>query len=94
MLYDSASNPRLHCLYICPVANVLVHAAAPPSFRASSAATVTPLSHTASRTIGVLVLDTPPPTRSGTGDEEASQRGRCSSGGSARRRRSGLNTGQ
>jgi hypothetical protein len=27
---------------------------APPSFRASSAATVTPLSHTASKTIGVL----------------------------------------
>ena len=23
MLYDSASNPRLPCLYICPVANVL-----------------------------------------------------------------------
>ncbi len=61
MLYDSASNPRLPCLYICPVANVLD---APPSFHASSAATVTPLSHTASRTIGVL--NTPPPTHSGT----------------------------
>jgi hypothetical protein len=23
ILYDSASNPRLPCLYICPVANVL-----------------------------------------------------------------------
>ncbi len=23
MLYDSASNPRLPCLYICPLANVL-----------------------------------------------------------------------
>ena len=23
MLYDSASNPRLPCLYICPVTNVL-----------------------------------------------------------------------
>ncbi len=23
MLYDTASNPRLPCLYICPVANVL-----------------------------------------------------------------------
>jgi hypothetical protein len=23
MLYDSASNPRLPCLYICPVANGL-----------------------------------------------------------------------
>ncbi len=59
MLYDSDSNPRLPCLYICPVANVL------PSFRASSVATVTPLSHTASRMISVL--DTPPRTRSGTG---------------------------
>jgi hypothetical protein len=38
---------------------------AAPSFRASSAATVTPLSHTASRTIGVF--ETPPPTRSRTG---------------------------
>ncbi len=26
MLYDSASNPRLPCLYFCPVANVLGHA--------------------------------------------------------------------
>ncbi len=59
MLYDSASNPRLPCLYICPVANVLRR---PPPFRASSAATGTPRSHTASRTIS-----TPPPTRSGTG---------------------------
>jgi hypothetical protein len=50
-LYDSASNPRLPCLYICPVANVLGD---PPSFSASSAATVTPLSYTASRTISVL----------------------------------------
>ncbi len=33
----------------------------PPLSRASSAATVNPLSHTASRTIGVL--DTPQPTR-------------------------------
>jgi hypothetical protein len=61
MLYDSASNPAL------PLH--LSGGQAPSSFRASSAATVTPLSHsrthTASRTIGVL--DTPPQTRSGTG---------------------------
>jgi hypothetical protein len=37
----------------------------PPSFRASSAATVTPLSHYALRAIGES--DTPPPTRRGTG---------------------------
>ena len=61
MLYDSASNPRLPCLYICPAANVLVRA----PLIATSEATVTPRSHTASRTISVL--ETPPPTRSGTG---------------------------
>ncbi len=58
MLYDSAStSARWPTCW-----------GAPPSFRASSAAIVTPLSHRthiASRTIGVL--DTPPPTRSGTG---------------------------
>ncbi len=62
MLYDSASNPRLPCLYICPVANVLGRA---PSLRVSSAATVKPRFHTASRTIDAL--EAPPPTRSGTG---------------------------
>ncbi len=67
MFYDSASNPRLHCLYICPVANVL---GAPPSFRVSSAATVTPRFHTASRTI--WVLEAPPPKRSWTGATAAS----------------------
>jgi hypothetical protein len=66
MLYDSASNPYLPCLYFCLVAKFLANVVGcAPSFRASSAATVTPLSHTASRTIGVL--DTPPLTRSGTG---------------------------
>ncbi len=34
MLYDSASNPRLPCLYICPVANVLWAFGAHPSFSA------------------------------------------------------------
>ncbi len=32
MLYDSASNPRLPCLYICPVANVLGRAPIIPCF--------------------------------------------------------------
>ncbi len=32
MLYDSASNPRLPCLYICPVANVLGPAPLIPCF--------------------------------------------------------------
>ncbi len=62
MLYDSASNQHLPCLYICPVANVPGRA---PSFRVSCAATVTPRFHTASRTI--RVLEAPPPTRSGIG---------------------------
>ena len=46
MLYDSASNQHLPCLYICPVANVLG--------RAPRAPTVTPRFHTASRTILAL----------------------------------------
>jgi hypothetical protein len=32
MLYDSASNPRLPCLYICPAANVLVRAPLIPCY--------------------------------------------------------------
>ncbi len=32
MLYDSASNPHLPCLYICPVANVLGRAPLIPCF--------------------------------------------------------------
>jgi hypothetical protein len=32
MLYDSASNPRLPCLYICPLANVLGRAPLIPCF--------------------------------------------------------------
>jgi hypothetical protein len=32
MLYDSASNPRLPCHYICPVANVLGRAPLIPCF--------------------------------------------------------------
>ncbi len=59
---DSASNPCLPCLYTCPVANVL---GARPSFRVSSAATVTPRFHTAARTI--VVFETPPKTCSRTG---------------------------
>jgi hypothetical protein len=51
MLYDSASNQRLPCLYICPVANVLVCS---PFILCLSAAIVIPLFHSALRTIGVL----------------------------------------
>jgi hypothetical protein len=54
MLYDSASNPRLPCLYICPVANVLCASPLIPCFVGGNSH---PLSHSASRTIGVL--DTP-----------------------------------
>ncbi len=39
MHYNSVSIQRLPCLYICPFANVQ---GAPPSFRVSSGATVTP----------------------------------------------------
>ena len=37
MLYDSASNPRLPCLYICPVINVLGRAPLIPCFGATAA---------------------------------------------------------
>ncbi len=68
MLDDSASSPRLPCLYICPVANVLGRA---PLIMRFIGGNSHPLSHhdTASMTIGVL--DTPPPTRSGTGETAA-----------------------
>ncbi len=55
MLYDSASNPRLPCLYNESTSALLQTCwGAPPSFRASLAATVTPRFQTASRTISVL----------------------------------------
>jgi hypothetical protein len=79
MLYDSASNPRLPCLYICPVANVLAPPPLIPCFIGRNSQSSIQhhfkddrrlgdkvLSNTTSRTIGVL--ETPPPTRSrGTG---------------------------
>ncbi len=62
ILYDSASNQRLPCLYIFPVANVVGRA---PLIQCSSEATVTPGFHTSSRMI--CFLEAPLPTRSGTG---------------------------
>ncbi len=55
----SACPASTSAVMISPVENV------PPSFRVSSAATVTPQFHIASRTI--LALEAPPQTRSGTG---------------------------
>jgi hypothetical protein len=62
LLYDLASNPH------CPASTSALSPTcwgAPPSFRVSSAAKVTPLFHTASWTIGVL--EAPLPTHIGTG---------------------------
>ncbi len=64
MLYDSASNPRLPCLYICQVANVLGHAPLIPCFIGGNSHPTIPYRFKdESWTIGVLF--TPPPTRSG-----------------------------
>ncbi len=68
MLYDLASNLRLPCLYICPIANVMGE---PPSFNDSvfhwrqQLPHNSTVFHTASRTVGVL--EAPQPTRSWTG---------------------------
>ena len=60
MLYDSASNQRLPCLYICPVENVPVLGLAPliPCFIGSNSHPTIP---------HCFALEAPPPTLSGTG---------------------------
>jgi hypothetical protein len=135
MLYDSASNPRLPCLYICPVANMLGRAPFIPCFIGGNRHSTILYRFKDNRRIGEGSADTqldrgngsrlygvniwmwrygrggPPPDGvyrrcgedqgraaqqeqdQGGRDEEASQRGRCRSGGGAMRRRSGLNTG-
>jgi hypothetical protein len=66
MLYDSASNPHLPCLYNeSTSAPWPTYLGAPPSFHASSAATVTRQFYTASGTIRILEM--PLPTHSATG---------------------------
>jgi hypothetical protein len=135
MLYDSASNPRLPCLYICPVANVLVPPPLIPCFIYGNSHPTIPYRFKDDRRIGHFSADTQRDRDNGSrlygvyevniwmwrygrgrprmvsiveaeriraerisesrsrAAEEALQRGRCRSGGGARRRSSGLNTG-
>ena len=58
MLYDSASNPRLPCLYICPVANVLGRAPLIPSFIGGNRYPTIPHSFKDDRRLGDASADT------------------------------------
>jgi hypothetical protein len=69
LLYDSASNSRLPCLYICPVpgpvANVLGRALIIPCFIGGNSRPTIPYRFKDDRRIGHA--SAAPPTRSGTG---------------------------
>ena len=58
MLYDSASNPRLPCLYICPVANVLGRAPLIPCFIGGNRYPAIPHSFKDDRRLGDASADT------------------------------------
>ena len=58
MLYDSASNPRLPCLYICPVANVLGRAPFIPCFIGGNSHPTIPYRFKDDRRIGHGSADT------------------------------------
>ena len=58
MLYDSASNPRLPCLYICPVANVLGRAPLIPCFIGGNSHPTIPYRFKDDRRIGDASADT------------------------------------
>jgi hypothetical protein len=58
MLYDSASNPILPCLYICPVANVLGHASPIPCFIGGNSHPTIPYRFKDDRRIGHASADT------------------------------------
>ena len=58
MLYDSASNPRLPCLYICPVANVLGRAPLIPCFICSNSHPMIPHRFKDDRRLGSASADT------------------------------------
>ncbi len=58
MLYDSASNPRLPCLYICPVANVLGRAPLIPCFIGGNRHPTIPYRFKDDRRIGDSSADT------------------------------------
>ena len=58
MLYDSASNPRLPCLYICLVANVLGRAPVIPCFIGGNSHPTIPHSFKDDRRLGSASADT------------------------------------
>ena len=58
MLYDSASNPRLPCLYICPVANVLGRAPLIPCFIGGNSHPTSPNSFKDDGRLGSASADT------------------------------------
>ena len=58
MIYDSASNPRLPCLYICPVANVLGRAPLIPCFIGGNRYPMIPHSFKDDRRLGDASADT------------------------------------
>ena len=60
MLYDTASNPRLPCLYICPVANVLGRAPLIPCFIDGNTHPTIPCKFKNSRILGTASADTQP----------------------------------
>ena len=58
MLYDSASSPRLPCLYICPVANVLGRAPLIPCFIGGNSHLMIPHSFKDDQGLGSASADT------------------------------------
>ncbi len=58
MLYDSASNPRRPCIYICPVANVLGRAPLIPCFISGNRHPTIPLRFKDDRRLGDASADT------------------------------------
>jgi hypothetical protein len=58
MLYDTASNPRLPCLYICPAANVLGRPPLIPCFIDGNAHPTIPFKFKDSRLLGTVSADT------------------------------------
>ncbi len=66
MLYDTASNPRLPSLYICPVANVLGGAPVIPCFIVSNTHPTIPYRFKNSRILGSASADTQPDRGNGS----------------------------
>ena len=66
MLYDTASNPQLPCLYICPVANVLGRAPLIPCFIDGNTHPTIPYKFKNSRILGTSSADTQPDRGNGS----------------------------